>query len=337
MTRSDTGTKKGVLTCAQPTGMLHLGNYLGTIRHWVKYLGEYECLFGVVDMHAITVPYKAADLRKHTIDCVAQYMACGLNPKQCSLFIQSHVHGHVDLAWILGCMTSLGQLERMTQFKDKAKKQGEGVNVGLLYYPVLMAADILLYNADIVPVGEDQKQHLELTRDLAQRFNQRYSETFTVPEPMIAKAGGRIMSLQNPEQKMSKSDPSEQGILYLWDEPTVIRKKIMGAVTDSGDDVLAQEDKPGITNLLTIMSLATGQCIQELEGMFKGQGYGTFKEAVAESVIALLAPLQEQYKAFKGDKKMLKEVLKAGADVAQQKAYKVLRKVYRKVGFVEKE
>jgi len=326
-----------VLTCVQPTGKLHLGNYFGAVKNWVdNYLGNYECLFGVVDMHAITVPYVPADLRNNTLDCVAQYVACGLDPAQCSIFIQSHVGFHSEFAWILACLCPLGVLERMTQYKDKAKRQGQSVGAGLLYYPVLQAADILLYNADIVPVGEDQKQHIELTRDLAQKFNTTYSETFTIPEPAVEKKGARIKSLQDPESKMSKSDANQSGILYLWDEPKVIRKKIMSAVTDSGDEVIHREDKAGVSNLLEIMSLATDREIKDLEKEFAGKGYGDFKAAVAESVVELLVPLQARYQELRTDKDKLTQIVKDGLTVAQKKASKMMSKVYRKVGYLER-
>ncbi|OIO60399.1 MAG: tryptophan--tRNA ligase [Verrucomicrobia bacterium CG1_02_43_26] len=330
--------KKIILTCAQPTGKLHLGNYLGAIRRWTEYLDDNECLFGIVDLHAITVPQEAAELRKNTLDCVAQYIACGLDPAKCAIFVQSHVSGHTELAWVLGCMTPLGQLERMTQFKDKSQRQGGGafINAGLLFYPVLMAADILLYHTDIVPVGDDQKQHLELARDLAQRFNNHYSDTFKVPEPAISEDGARIMSLQDPTSKMSKSDKNQHGVIYLWDEPDVLRKKILGAVTDSGSEVVKSADKPGVSNLLTIMSLATGRSIADIEQEFVGKGYGDFKAAVAEAVIELLAPIQKQYETLKQDKAHLESIIKDGAEVAQKKAYKMLAKVYRKTGFLER-
>lgn len=330
--------KKGtVLTCAQPTGQLHLGNYLGAVKNWVNYLDEYDCLFGIVDMHAITMPYVPAELRKSTLDCIAQYVACGLDPSKCSIFIQSQIGLHADLAWILGCLCPLGQLERMTQYKDKSKRQGHSVGSGLLYYPILQAADILIYNADIVPVGEDQKQHLELTRDLAEKFNHTYSETFLIPEVQHPKQGGRIMSLQDPQSKMSKSDKNPQSTLYLWDEPNLIRKKIMSSVTDSGNEILAREDKPGMTNLLTIMSAATGQSIGNLEKNFANSGYGEFKAAVAESVIKMLEPLQAKYKALKDDKEKLLEIVETGAIAAKKRAQKTMSKVYRKIGFLERK
>lgn len=326
-----------VLTCAQPTGKLHLGNYLGAVRNWTRYLDDYECYFGIVDMHAITVPYVPADLRRDTLECIAQYIACGLDPEKANIFIQSHIIGHTELAWVLGCLCPLGQLERMTQFKDKAAKQEDSrgfIGSGLLTYPVLMAADILLYNADIVPVGEDQKQHLELTRDLAQKFNSSYSETFKVPDLFIPKTGARIMSLQNPEKKMSKSDENQAGTLYITDDEKTIRKKIGSAVTDSGSEVRAAPDKPGVTNLLGILSAATGKEVAELEKQFDGQSYKDFKDAVADAVVLMLNPVREKYEAVKADKKYLTEVLKAGDDAAQKRAFKMLSKVQRKAGFV---
>lgn len=329
--------KKGtVLTCAQPTGPLHLGNYLGAIKNWVDYLDDYDCLFGIVDMHAITMPYVPAKLRANTLDCIAQYVACGLDPEKCGIFIQSQVGIHADLAWILGCLCPLGQLERMTQYKDKSKRQGHTVGAGLLYYPILQAADILIYNADIVPVGEDQKQHLELTRDLAEKFNHTYSETFLIPEARYPNQGARIMSLHDPTSKMSKSDPNPQGVLYLWDEPNIIRKKIMSAVTDSDDRILTGPEKPGITNLLTIMSAATGTSIGDLEDQFDGKSYQEFKSAVAESVIKMLEPLQAKYQSLKNDKEALTKIAESGLAIAQKRAYKTMNKIYRKVGFVER-
>jgi tryptophanyl-tRNA synthetase len=274
-------TKPVVLTCAQPTGRLHLGNYLGAVLNWGRMQEDYDCFFGIVDQHAITVRQVPAELRDNTYSCLAQYMACGLDPARSHLFAQSHVLGHTELAWILGCICPLGQLERMTQFKDKARKQ-ESIDAGLLYYPVLMAADILLYNAELVPVGDDQKQHLELARDLAEKFNHWYSDTFKVPEPFISKVGSRIMSLQDPTAKMSKSDPNQASTVYITDRPDEIRKKIMSSVTDSSAEVRAGDDKPGVTNLLTIMSACTGHSLEVLQSDFAGKGYGDFKKAVAD-------------------------------------------------------
>ncbi len=344
-----------VLTCAQPTGQLTLGNYLGAIKNWVALLDDYTCYFGIVDQHAITVKGIPAELRRNTLECIAQYIACGLDPEKAHLFVQSHIVGHTELAWVLGCMTPIGDLQRMTQFKEKASKLGfeigsgddlriknEGarpgatLNSGLLYYPVLMAADILLYNAHLVPTGEDQRQHLELTRDLAQRFNATYSETFNVPEPHMGKVGARIMSLQEPTKKMSKSDENLNATLFLLDEPAVLKKKIMSAVTDSGTEVVAREDKPGISNLLSMYTASTGESLDQAENQFTGKQYGEFKAAVADAVIAALEPVQAKYKALVSDKGYLQSVIKTGNEAAQKTAYKTLAKVYRKVGFMER-
>lgn len=328
--------RKVVLTCAQPTGQLHLGNYFGAVRNWTNFIDDYECYFGIVDQHAITVPYVPAELRASCYKTLALYVACGLDPAKCHLFLQSHVIGHTELAWILGCLCPLGQLERMTQFKDKSTRGDGFIGSGLLTYPVLMAADILLYNADRVPVGEDQKQHVELCRDLALKFNATYSDTFKVPDVDIPKTGARIKSLQDPTRKMSKSDPNQAGCVYLLDEPAVIRKKIASAVTDSGREILAREDKPGIANLLTILSACTGQSIEALEQAHAGQSYGEFKTLVAEAVVALLTPIRERYLALAEDRAALDAIFKAGADAAQKRAYRTLGKVYRKAGFIER-
>lgn len=327
-----------ILTCAQPTGSsLTLGNYMGALKNWAALIEDNECFFGIVDQHAITVPYNPAELRQATYRTLALYIAAGLDPAKCHLFAQSHVIGHTELAWILGSICPLGQLERMTQFKDKSARQEKGfIGAGLLTYPVLMAADILLYNADRVPVGEDQKQHVELCRDLAEKFNFTYSETFRVPEVDIPKVAARVMSLQDPTRKMSKSDPNQQASIFLLDSPDVIRKKIRSAVTDSGAEVRAAPDKPGVTNLLAILSAATGRPVSSLEAEFADANYGAFKAAVAEAVVELLAPLQARYAEIAEDKTYLNEVFKAGADAAQKRAYKTLAKVYRKVGFVER-
>ncbi|MEM7672684.1 MAG: tryptophan--tRNA ligase [Verrucomicrobiota bacterium] len=345
-----------ILTCAQPTNQLTLGNYLGAIRNWAQMIEGHTCYFGLVDLHAITSDYTPAELRKNTFDCAAQYLACGLDPERSHIFVQSHVTGHTELAWVLGCITPIGDLQRMTQFKEKAAKLGfsvsdqenelkfahEGaraqasVNSGLLFYPVLMAADILLYNADVVPTGDDQKQHLELCRDLAKRFNHRYSDTFTIPEPAISKSASRIMSLQEPTKKMSKSDPDPLASIYIIDNPKLIRKKIMSAVTDSGSEIRAANDKPGVTNLMTILGAISGESTDAIEQRFIGKGYGDFKVEVAESVVELLSPIQERYHAYCADKTYVNGVLKAGAEAAQKRAYKTLGKVYRKAGFIER-
>jgi len=353
--RAMSEAKPVILTCAQPTGPLTIGNYLGAVKNWATMLDDYECFFGVVDMHAITVKYSPAELRKNTLSCVAQYIACGLDPERSNIFVQSHVTGHTELAWLLSCITPIGDLQRMTQFKEKAAKlgfnAGEGndlkfthegarsqasVNAGLLMYPVLMAADILLYNADAVPVGNDQRQHLELCRDLAQRFNHNYSETFTIPKAFIPEQGARVMSLQDPERKMSKSDANQSSTLYILDEPKQLKKKIMSAVTDSGSEIVASEDKPGVSNLLQIYSTMTGRAVADLEASLKGEGYGILKKEVADAVIAVLEPVQAKYKELIEDKSYLEAVLKSGAGAAQKRAYKVLGKVYRKAGFVER-
>lgn len=336
--------KPVVLTCAQATGKLHLGNYLGAVRHWVRYLEAYECYFGIVDLHAITVPYVPAELRQNSLECAAQYIACGLDPERCHLFLQSHVTGHTELAWILGCLTPLGRLERMTQFKDKAQRQedaGSGgfIGSGLLTYPVLMAADILLYNADRVPVGEDQKQHLELTRDIATKFNETYSPTFTIPTVDIPKRGARVMSLQDPQSKMSKSDPNQGGTLYLTDPPEVLRKKIQSAVTDSDPEraIRAEKEHSGLPNLLDIFSATTGKEIETLEKEFADASYADFKSALADAVIALLEPVQARYAELSNNKDKLTQALQSGAEAAQRRARRTLSKVYRKAGFVERK
>ncbi|MCC5789328.1 MAG: tryptophan--tRNA ligase [Opitutales bacterium] len=331
---SETKAKPVILTGAKPSGELTLGNYLGAIRNWATMMDDFECFFPIVDLHAITVPYKPADLRQRTYQCLAQYLACGLDPARSHIFLQSQITGHTELNWLLACLTPVGDLHRMTQFKEKSAKPGASVNSGLLFYPVLMAADILLYNADRVPVGEDQKQHLEMARNLAQRFNHTYSDTFKVPEPFIPKAGARVMSLQNPTRKMSKSDDNENDYLLLLDPPNRLRKKIMSAVTDSGSEVRADPEKPGITNLLNIFSAVSDRSIADLEKEFGSQGYGTFKKAVAEAVVARLEPIQEKYHELISNKDYLHQVLREGGEVAQKRAYRMLSKVYRKAGFV---
>lgn len=334
---SDRKEKPLILTGATPSGEMTLGNYLGAIKNWTAMQATCDCLFPVVDMHALTVRYVPAELRRRTQAFVAQYIACGLDPATSHIFIQSHVIGHTELSWILGCICPIGDLQRMTQFKDKSSRPGASVNAGLLFYPVLMAADILLYNADLVPVGEDQKQHLELARNLAQRFNSTYSDTFKVPEPFIPKTGSKIMALQNPDRKMSKSDENPNNCILLLDPPETIRKKILSAVTDSGNEIRAGEDKPGITNLLSILSAVTDRPIADLEKEFATvSGYGDFKKTVADAVVARLEPVQERYRELMNDTDYLTQVLKAGADHAQGRAYKTLSKVYRKVGFIER-
>jgi tryptophanyl-tRNA synthetase len=330
------GVKKIVLTGMQPTGLLHLGNFLGAANNWNKMLDQYTCYFFIPNQHAITVPHLPATLRAATLNCVAQYIACGLNPQKCTIFIQSHIVGHTELAWILSCLTPLGQLYRMHQFKDKSAKK-EHIYSGLLYYPVLMAADILLYNADYVPTGEDQKQHVELARDLAEKFNATYSPTFTVPAPLIEKIGARVMSLKSPEHKMSKSDPDGNATIYISDEAKVIQKKIASALTDSQDKICADPSRPGIANLLNIYCAATNISPEKAEEKFATyRGYAPFKRELADALIALLEPVREQYIAIKDDKEYLQSVIRRGAETVQPIALKTLSKAYRKIGFLDK-
>lgn len=327
--------KKRIFSGIQPSGDLTLGSYMGAIKNWVALQEEYDCLYCIVDMHAITVRQNPADLRRRTLEQLAQYIACGLDPEKNIMFIQSHVPQHAELAWVLGCYTQFGELSRMTQFKDKAAKHADNITAGLFTYPVLMAADILLYQADLVPVGEDQKQHVELCRDIAQRFNHVYSDTFTLPEPFIPKMGARIMSLGNPANKMSKSDPD--GCVYLMDQPEDIMRKFKRAVTDCGDQVcFCPQDKPGISNLLTIFCTASGKTMEEAEACFCGKGYGQFKPEVGEAVVELLRPIREEATRLLGDKAYLESVYRQGAERAQYLATKTLRKVYKKVGFVSR-
>ena len=325
--------KKRILSGIQPSGDLTLGSYMGAIKNWVALQDEYDCFYCIVDMHAITVRQDPATLRRRTIAQLSQYIACGLDPQKNVLFIQSHVHQHAELTWILNCYTYMGELSRMTQFKDKSAKHADNINAGLFTYPVLMAADILLYQADLVPVGQDQKQHVELCRDIANRFNGLYSDTFTLPEPFIPKMGTRIMSLGDPTSKMSKSDPD--GCVFLMDKPEDIMRKFKRAVTDCEAAVkFDKENKPGISNLLSIYCTATGKSIEEAEAEFADQGYGVFKPAVGEAVVELLRPIREEADRLMGDKAYLESIYKEGAQKAGYVAEKTLRKVYKKVGFV---
>ncbi len=325
--------KKRIFSGIQPSGDLTLGSYMGAIKNWVALQDEYECLYCIVDMHAITVRQVPADLRRRSLEQLAQYIACGLDPEKNIMFIQSHVPQHAELAWVLGCYTQFGELSRMTQFKDKSQKHADNITAGLFTYPVLMAADILLYQADLVPVGQDQKQHVELCRDIANRFNGVYSDTFTLPEPFIPPMGARIMSLGDPQSKMSKSDPD--GCVFLMDPPEVILRKFKRAVTDCETAVkYDRENKPGVSNLLSIYCAATGKTIEQAEAEFAGQGYGVFKPAVGEAVVELVRPIQEESKRLLQDKAYLESVYQTGAEKAQALAQKTLRKVYKKVGFV---
>jgi len=315
----------------QPSGTLTLGNYLGALKQFVELQDDYECYFCIVDEHAITVPQDRLELRKNIRSLAALYLASGIDPKKATLFIQSEVPAHTQLGWIMQSISYIGELERMTQFKDKSQGK-EAVSSALLTYPPLMAADILLYQTNIVPVGDDQKQHLELTRDLAQRFNNRYNEVFTIPEIRIPKVGARIMSLQDPTKKMSKSDTNEKGFISMLDEPKRIEKKIKSAVTDS-DGVVKydKENKPGISNLLTIYSSCTGESIESLEAKYEGKGYGEFKQDVANAVIQVLQPIQERYKELI-DSDMLDDILDEGAEKAAYVANKTLRKAKKAMG-----
>ena len=326
---------KKVFSGVQPSGDIHIGNYLGAMRQFVALQDDYECFFCAVDLHALTVPQDPKVLKEKTIELAGLYLAIGLDPKKVTIFIQSHVPAHAELAWLLQCITYFGELSRMTQFKDKSKGK-ESVSVGLFTYPDLMAADILLYNTHYVPVGEDQKQHLELTRDIAQRFNNRFGETFVVPEPMILKLGARIMSLTDPTKKMSKSDSDPNNRINLLDEPSSIKKKIMKAVTDSESEIrLDWDNKPGVSNLLTIYSLFTGMEIEEVINKFNGQGYGTLKKELAEVVIDKLTVIQKNYKDLSRD--YVLKVLKEGAERAQAVAEKTLKEVKEKVGLILKD
>ena len=329
--------KKTMLSGIQPSGDLHLGNYLGAVKNWSALAEEFNCYYFMADLHSITVRQNPAELRRRSVAQLAQYIACGLDPEKNTLFIQSHVHEHAELGWILNCYTMFGELSRMTQFKDKSSKNAENINGGLFTYPALMAADILLYQADYVPVGEDQKQHCELTRDIAIRFNNLYGETFKVPEPYIPKVGARIMSLGNPTSKMSKSDP--QGCVFLMDSPEEIARKFKRAVTDSDTEHCvryAPQEKPGVANLMSIYSSVTGKSFEEIEREFDGRGYGVFKPAVGEAVIETLRPIREEAQRMISDKAYLQEVYTEGAKKASAIARRTLRKVYKRVGFVEK-
>ena len=329
--------KKTMLSGIQPSGDLHLGNYLGAVKNWSALADEFNCYYFMADLHSITVRQNPAELRRRSVAQLAQYIACGLDPEKNTLFIQSHVHEHAELGWILNCYTMFGELSRMTQFKDKSAKNAENINGGLFTYPALMAADILLYQADYVPVGEDQKQHCELTRDIAVRFNNLYGETFKVPEPYIPKVGARIMSLGNPTSKMSKSDP--QGCVFLMDSPEEIARKFKRAVTDSDTERCvryAPQEKPGVANLMSIYSSVTGKTFEEIEREFDGKGYGIFKPAVGEAVIETLRPIREEAQRMISDKAYLQEVYTEGAKKASAIARRTLRKVYKRVGFVEK-
>lgn len=327
------GDKKVLFSGMQATGSLTLGNYLGALQNWVNLADEYECFYSVVDLHSITVRQDPAELRTKARNLLTLYIAAGLDPKKNCLYYQSHVSGHAELAWILNCFTYMGELNRMTQFKDKSAKHADNINAGLFTYPVLMAADILLYQADVVPVGKDQLQHLELTRDIAQRFNSIYGDVFTVPEPYLGKAGAKIMSLQDPSKKMSKSDENPNASIYLTDDTDTIIRKFKRAVTDSVGVVKHSEEQPGISNLIDIYSACTGKSVEEVEKEFDGKGYGDFKLAVGETVADLLKPLNERFNELSKDKEYIDGIIKENAEKAQYYSTKTLRKVQKKVGF----
>ncbi|ATZ96142.1 MULTISPECIES: tryptophan--tRNA ligase [Dickeya] len=330
-------SKPIVFSGAQPSGELTIGNYMGALRQWVNMQDDFDCIYCIVDQHAITVRQDPQQLRKATLDTLALYLACGIDPQKSTIFVQSHVPEHAQLGWLLNCYTYFGELSRMTQFKDKSARYEENINAGLFDYPVLMAADILLYQTNQVPVGEDQKQHLELSRDIAQRFNTIYGETFRIPEPFIPKSGARVMSLLEPTRKMSKSDDNRNNVIGLLEDPKSVVKKIKRAVTDSDEPPVVRYDlqnKAGVSNLLDILSGVTGKSIAELEQEFDGQMYGHLKGAVADAVSGMLIELQERYHRFRDDEAFLQQVMRDGAQKASARAQETLRKVYDVVGFV---
>ena len=324
--------KKRIFSGAQPTGELHIGNYLGALKNWVALQDEYESFFCIVNLHAVTLPQNPEILRRKTLDLARIYLASGINPEKSTIFAQSDVSEHAELAWILSCVARMGELERMTQFKDKGKGNAERAGVGLFTYPILMASDILLYQTNLVPVGQDQKQHLELTRDLAERFNRDFGETFTIPEPFIPPVGANILSLQDPTKKMSKSDENANGAIFLLDDADTITKKFKKAVTDSGTEITFDDSRPAIKNLLTIYQLMTGKTAATCEANFAGKGYGHFKTETAEAVIEFLKPFQQRVKDYSDED--LKAILKTGAEKARTIARETLKEVYEKMGIV---
>ncbi len=329
-------TKKTLYSAVQPTNNLTIGNYLGAIKNWVDLQSDYNCYFSIANMHAITVRQQPEELRKKTLSLLALYIACGIDPEKCTLYIQSHVPAHAELAWVLNTFTYVGEMQRMTQFKDKSQRHADNINMGLMDYPVLMAADILLYQADYVPVGLDQRQHLEITRDIAMRFNNIYSPTFTVPEGLYMKVGAMINDLQNPTKKMSKSAENSNGSVFLSDDRDTVMRKFKRAVTDSDNLIkFDPEAKPGVSNLLSIYAAFAGKTVAEAESDFKGLGYGELKCAVGEAVADRLAPIQSEQARLLSDKSYLDGVLARGAEAAYKTARKTLSKVYRKIGFYQ--
>lgn len=332
---SENENKKIIFSGIQPTGTFTLGNYIGAIRNWAPLQDEYNCIYSIVDMHAITVKQDPAKLRQNTLQAYALILACGIDPNKSVAFIQSHNKCHAELSWVLSCSTQYGELSRMTQFKDKAAKHADDVNAGLFTYPVLMAADILAYNADLVPIGADQKQHLELARNVAQRFNQKYGDFFTIPEPYIPKVGARVMSLQEPTKKMSKSDDNPNACILILDDKDTIVRKFKRAVTDSDSIVKYADGKDGINNLMSIYSSVTGKTYPEIEKEFDGKGYGDFKVAVGEAVADHLEPIRTEFARLMEDKAYLKECYTKGAEMAMRITQRNVSKVYHKVGFVD--
>ncbi|SDY97303.1 tryptophanyl-tRNA synthetase [Proteiniborus ethanoligenes] len=326
--------KKVIFSGVKPTGEPTLGNYLGALKNWVELQDDYDCYYCIVDLHAITVPQEPKDLRRRSLEILAQYIATGIEPEKNTLFFQSHVSAHAELSWVLNCISYMGQLGRMTQYKEKSQKGEENLNAGLFTYPVLMAADILLYGADLVPVGEDQKQHLELARDLAIRFNNRYSETFKIPDVYMSKFGNRIMGLQDPLSKMSKSGDDENDYILIIEDADVTARKIKRAVTDSIGIVKYSDEQPGIKNLITIYSKFSGESIADIENKYENQGYGKFKGDLAEIVVEGLRPIRKKYSDLMNNKDYLQTIYTEGARKAEYVANKTLRKVYKKVGFI---
>ena len=328
---------KVMYSAVQPSGNLTIGNYVGAISNLVRLQSEYDCYFAIANMHSITVRQEPAELRRRTLEVAALYLACGIDPEKCTLYVQSQVPQHAELAWVLNTVTYVGEMQRMTQFKDKSQKHADNINMGLMDYPVLMAADILLYQTDLVPVGLDQKQHVEIARDVAIRFNNRYGETFRVPEALLGKTGAKIMSLQEPDKKMSKSDENVNASIYLADDKDTIIRKFKRAVTDSESEVRFAAEKKGVSNLISIYSIFTKKSVEEVEREFAGKGYGDFKLAVGEAVADALAPVQAEQKRLLADKAYLNGVLASGAERAFKTARRTLGKVYRKVGFYQGE
>jgi tryptophanyl-tRNA synthetase len=329
--------KKMLFSGVQPSGIVTIGNYIGAIKNWVKLQNDYDCIFSIVDLHAITVRQEPAKLRANTLELLALYIASGIDPEKSTIFIQSHVPAHTELCWILNTIAYPGELSRMTQFKDKSKKNYDNINMGLMDYPVLMAADILLYQTELVPVGADQKQHLELSRDLAMRFNNRYSDTFKVPEPYISKHGAKIMSLTEPSKKMSKSDDNINGFISMSDDYDTIIRKFKKATTDSDNKIIFDKEKAGISNLLTIYSAFSGVSIKEAEKVFENKGYGDFKLKVGEAVADSIKPIISEKERLLKDKAYLNSIINSGADKAARIAYRTLNKVYRKMGLYIRE